>query len=485
MKAAIRTGLCVVAMLAAGVPLAGANNLQIENVSLRNLDTGAKKVDVVFNLSWENSWRTAENHDAAWIFVKFRPPGSNVWEHARLSTVSGDHTPSAGSTILAVPDGRGVFVYPSAGYTGNVNYAAMRLRWTYNSNGYDFAKGSMIDFSVHAIEMVYVPGGAFCIGSGGAESGRFYQYTDGFQTTQSFLVASEDAIAVGMVNERLYYTGAGDGVGPVSNAFPKGYAPVYCMKYPITQGQYVAFLRELTQTQWTTRNTAGYFGLDRHTISGTAPTNTTTLAPDRACNYLSWAHVCAYLDWAALRPMTELEYEKICRGSALPVPNEYAWGTISRTVQTGHNEADGVDSSGRERAVPSNANCNDGTSTIKGPVRVGIYATTNSTRVSSGATYYGVMHMTCNVYERVITIGSALERGFRGTLGDGLLAANGNATNPDWPGITGGIDDKVGYRGGGSSSQSQVVPVSWRYRGGEGHAIRLHAYGGRGVRQVP
>ena len=30
--------------------------------------------------------------------------------------------------------------------------------------------------------------------------------------------------------------------------------------------------------------------------------------------HISWSDMSAYLDWSGLRPMTELEYEKACRG---------------------------------------------------------------------------------------------------------------------------------------------------------------------------
>ena len=45
-----------------------------------------------------------------------------------------------------------------------------------------------------------------------------------------------------------------------------------------------------------------------------------------AMNNLSWADLAAYLDWAALRPMTELEFEKVCRGTMPRVAGEYPWG---------------------------------------------------------------------------------------------------------------------------------------------------------------
>jgi formylglycine-generating enzyme required for sulfatase activity len=45
-------------------------------------------------------------------------------------------------------------------------------------------------------------------------------------------------------------------------------------------------------------------------------------------NILSWFDVAAYLDWAALRPMTELEFEKVCRGPENRIAGEYAWEAI-------------------------------------------------------------------------------------------------------------------------------------------------------------
>jgi len=43
-----------------------------------------------------------------------------------------------------------------------------------------------------------------------------------------------------------------------------------------------------------------------------------TYAPAKAVNYISWSDLTAYADWAGLRPITELEYEKACRGPVKP-----------------------------------------------------------------------------------------------------------------------------------------------------------------------
>ena len=156
----------------------------------------------------------------------------------------------------------------------------------------------------------------------------------------------------------------------------------------------------------------------------------------------------AYADWAGLRPMTELEFEKACRGNQTPVPDEFAWGTTSITAATG------ISNDGAANEVPSNAgaNCAVGFGAgINGPLRVGSFATSSSTREQAGASFYGIMELSGNLWERPVTIGNVGGRLFTGTLGDGSLSAAGNATNGDWPGINAGEVTGAsgsGFRGG-------------------------------------
>ena len=72
-----------------------------------------------------------------------------------------------------------------------------------------------------------------------------------------------------------------------------------------------------------------------------------------ACNWLSWADVAAYLDWSGLRPMTELEFEKACRGPNAPVAGEYAWGSNAGLVQ-----ATSIVNGGLSNEVPGNTDAN-------------------------------------------------------------------------------------------------------------------------------
>ncbi len=201
----MKIGTAVRLLMVMGLLVVGrdvlANGIAVTNVALWNTDTVQKSVFVGFDVSWSNSWRNADNWDAAWVFVKFQAPGSNVWQHATLDITNTDHKAAAGSTINVTADGKGAFIYSSAPHTGNVSYAQMRLRWNYGADGYTFAQGAALQVAVQAIEMVYIPQGAFYVGSGGTESGHFYQYTDGSQSTNPFPVLSDMADSFGR-NER-------------------------------------------------------------------------------------------------------------------------------------------------------------------------------------------------------------------------------------------------------------------------------------------
>ena len=477
---------------------ADANNINVLHIGQWDQDVGASNVYVEFDLSWENSWRTEVNRDAAWVFVKFRAPGSNDWQHATLSTNDGNHFPAPGSTIKTPSDGKGVFIYRSGNGTGDVNYVRTRLRWDYGLNGYNFQKGDRVDISVHAIEMVYIPQGSFYVGVG--SSVGTLRMTNANQSA----MIGVSGIVVKCENtsyDDAQLEGAGilvDGDGGIDTNgtttinnpnFPTGYNAFYCMKSEISQGQYADFLNMLTATQDGTRYPN--YSANRYTIGGTT-TNRSATAPDRACNYLSWMDGCAYADWAGLRPMTELEFEKVCRGPEAPVANEYAWGS---------NNIYGTAYSLTNNSAPNEQVSNPGTGTgnasygttdgsLDGPLRCGIFAgsITNPTRAEAGASYYGVMEMSGNLWERCVTVGNAAGRVFRGTHGDGVLSSAGHATNDDWPGYGGGVvtgASGAGFRGGNWYNVADCARVSDRNIAADTNSDRYKSYGWRGARLAP
>jgi hypothetical protein len=205
--------------------------------------------------------------------------------------------------------------------------------------------------------------------------------------------------------------------------------------------------------------------------------------------------------------MTELEFEKSCRGTLAPVPNEYAWGNtnIATSAYTLSN------SGASNEVIATNydltyGNIAYGTTTpfegIKGPVRVGIFAGTsgNTDRIKAGATYYGIMEMSGNSMERSVTVGNAAGRSFTGLHGDGILNKNGEATVDYWPGINGnsiatvanstyaGVTGVTNAAGAGSRGGCWLYPtlsylqVSDRYDAAYNYAVRNLYHCGRGVR---
>lgn len=484
-----------------------ANNIQVSNFSISNVNTDSDYAMVQFDLSWENSFRDDVNWDAAWVFVKYKISGGN-WQHAWLNTTAGNHTIpggytcSVGSTEISSTDrGMGVFIYRGVNGSGNTSLSDVELRWEYGANG--VADNALFTVKVFAVEMVYVPEGNFYLGDG-SSSTRLH---DGDNNTESFLVTSAQ-ISFGQTDGSLWSTGSTETwdnpSGSLQTDFPTGYNAFYCMKYEISQGQWVDYLNTLTRTQQNTRtqtdvstdavtniyvmsNTSTETYRNRITCpaagNGTTDSITfTTDRSDRACNFLQWKDGCAYADWAALRPMTELEYEKACRGPLTPVASEYAWGNTSITAATHISGAE----DGTETITNSNANCcydlymhlitftgGDGG---QGPLRCGIFATGASSRTEAGATYYGIMEMTGNVFERPVTIGKAEGRSFTGTHGDGDLSSDGNATNADWP--EGSYELNYSFRGG---DWVEVKGVSFR---ASGPGSWTDNWGGRGFRCV-
>jgi formylglycine-generating enzyme required for sulfatase activity len=222
----------------------------------------------------------------------------------------------------------------------------------------------------------------------------------------------------------------------LSASYPKGFSGYYAMKYELTQQQYVNFLNSLTTSQATARfaNMNGNF---RNAISVTGGVYSTA-NPYVACNYLNWSDCTAYADWAGLRPMTELEFEKVCRGGSVPKMGEPAWSSTTGnlpnvTIATGILNGSSLSESASN--ITANVNAGNNATAPQGPLRVGSFSNTTSTRFSSGGSYFGAMELSGNLQEQVVTIGTVAGRSFTGNLGNGTLNPSGDADVDYWPGI--------------------------------------------------
>jgi len=453
-----------------------ANNISVSNITTAGQNIPAKKHFLQFDVAWENSWRTATNHDAAWLFVKYRHPATTgSWVHASLSNLDQTHTAPAGATIVAVEDGTGVFIQRSANGTGHVNFTGVKLQWNYS--GVTNQTDAAVDVQVHAIEMVYIPQGEFAAGSGGSEVNAFELTT--INTADATVEPSGSGSLGGQAGG--YPTGQ---EAPNDASWPNGFDAFYCMKYEISQSQYAAFLNTLSETLANVHWHIDQVGANRFTIGGSHP-NLTATAPDRACPSLAWWDGSAYTDWSGLRPMTELEFEKACRGSKAPVADEYAWGTADVNGSPYYIINDGTPSAqiGNMVTGTGNASYNTTDHNINGPMRCGIFAASAVApdRVESGASFYGVMELSGNLVERMITIADGTGRAFTGNHGDGYLNSSGHQ-NEGWPNTSA---NGSGLRGGAYQRVVGELRTSDRTMAHNHVGTRISYLGFRSVRSAP
>lgn len=491
--------------------LSHANNVSITNISAPSSTT------IQFDISWGNSWfagAPSNNWDAVWIFVKTQncSPTASPWVHADVSITSSDHSVTGGILqVETVADGKGVFLRRSALGSGSIPTATVVLRF---SGTYTVIS---TNYEVIGIEMVQVPQGAFSVGDGS---------TTGTQSNNSF-GASNTTTPATIANENLLVANAlrNSAFNPtqhnqISAAFPKGFNAFYCMKYEISQQQYITFLNLLDFNQQINRTAvapssaigtaalAPASGDNRNSIeiatSGIAfgtPAiygndlnannvyNEATDGGNIACNYLSWDDLKAYLDWAALRPMTELEFEKANRGLNASVLAEYAWGTatINQAISNSLTNAGQATEVSTSTADGLSAH-NGGVSAVLGPLRVGFAATASTFRTGAGASYYGILDLSGNVWEQAFHCGYVIGPSvlasplFTGALGNGLLDANGAADATNWGGVASSI-----VRGGNWESVAQRARVSDRNMNTAAsvfpeNTTRISRTGGRGVR---
>jgi formylglycine-generating enzyme required for sulfatase activity len=515
--------------LVTSVMVIKANNVAVNNATLTGQVTASQYTIVQFDVSWENSWRLSagpKNWDAVWVFIKYQVFGQE-WKHATLSTNSTHHSVATdngiAATITPATDGKGVMMYRTNTGTGNINWQSVRLRWNYGTDA--VGNTDQVTIKVFAIEMVDIPQGPFFIGDGTVGNNSFrdglgYPFRISGETAITFQATSGSSVSQPAdPNWSGGYT--------LASAYPKGFQEFYVMKYEITQAQFMEFFNTLPNNKVLkdNKNITGISYRNSLTWSGLANDGMAS-GGDRACNGLNYSDLCAYADWSAMRPMTELEYEKASRGCdntgtptpIFPVANEYAWGNTTISNGTSSNtyswrglarvyntscgtvsflSNDGTSSENLAGGCNTNSNCSQLTQglgnapincnigisysddgTFSGPVRVGIFAAKNCgslQRERSGASYYGVMELSGNVAEILIQTkrninSTSSSNQFSGTHGDGTLSSAGYATNTDWYDNANGTVDVVpglagqpcGLRGGSFQESSNTARTSDR-----------------------
>ena len=393
---------------------ANANNMLVQNVTTLNDNPTAKTVQVQFDLSWDNSWRDSINWDAAWIFLKFKD-SNGLWQHVKLNTNGFQNGSGTSNTVQVSSDNIGAWVYRDSRGSGTFNSTTMQLQWNYGLSG--LSKVTGLEVRVFAVEMVYVPEGEFNVAKG------FYNITEMCCGSHNFNGSfNAPGSNFPVINNRLsptldYSDGTSakvrikgdagidtnnDGVIDNTN-YPIGYRAFYCFKYELTNQQYADFLNTLTSNQITTLGVAG---------SGITLTNGQYFAsaPNTACGNSNETRLFAYADWSGIRPMSILEFNKATYGPLQPVFS----GNIPRI--RGYIAGGAI----------TNYNLSPYAINL---TNVGSFAKINSTRATSGSTFYGCLDFTGNTAEPIIKLNSY---NFTSVNGDGNISTIGYSDVLTW-----------------------------------------------------
>lgn len=541
-----------------------ANNIDVKNVRLTGATSTTTQVafDLSWENSWRTNnlnGDSVENWDAAWVFIKYRVGGSGPWLNATLSS-AGHATGSGTSMNIDVPSGeKGAFIYRDNEGLGTFSATNIQLQWNFDGDGVNST--SNVDVKVFAIEMVYVPQGNFTVGDGTTGDPGGYRESNSPPRNEAVLITGPTVFPGGATGEGSGSSNElHDATTNRSATYPNGHNAFYMMKYPITQIQYVDFLNTLTRTQQNARVAADISTISttnkfvmHQPFSGTPPTPSSPAGaetPQRrngvlaltpvdgsapvefvcdlnnngigneetdglhlACNYLNVSDVSSYLFWSGLRPMTVMEFEKAARGPGAPVAGEWVWGG-NATTGTGSPEylaSNGALDGSSTEACGSSCGANQvgklqdnlgNNSWPQGPIRVGAFAFdgTGSSRIKTGAGYYGGMHMGDNVHDFCVNLFDSPTddggggRAFNGSHGTGNLSeydsAFGGWPNPD---ITNSSYRGVSIKGScffhGDTrrqiSRHQILDDSndpnQQFRAN----TRRSYFGGRGVRTAP
>ncbi|MDD3625742.1 MAG: SUMF1/EgtB/PvdO family nonheme iron enzyme [bacterium] len=493
-------------------------NLKIKNAKIAEVRKDKNHVFISFDIKWKEAWKTKINCDGVYIFGKYKSK-DGLWKHINLSGKSvGDfnyknQTPegystgkgkAAKKTGIWVPETRkGFFIHLLRGEM-DIDLTSVSFPWDITGLTEDFDKA---EIKIMGIEMVYIPFSKHFVGDPSTENrptNCLFKYPSG-----AYFVKTEEPIEVDKKKGYLYCEQDNERSRDevpftIPETFPKGVKPFWYMKYGLSSRQYVDFLNTLTRKQQQTHVRSDISGdvIEHYYVmtdsdteqfrqaimvtkdghGTTEPVTFYTYAPERACNAIAWKDVAAFAAWAGLRPVTDFEFEKACRGPLPAVPWECAWGSNEiGMVWT----FDGADGSGKEVKVPKeglvNACFARGIAPFdaaagkteatfpgwEGPVSIGLLSKTRhegiDKRLNDGAGYYGNLELSGNLWEFIVTFGNPKGRAFKPVHGTGELDGDGFARVESWPDESG---EGTGARGGVYRSPSaKYLAVALRFAG--------------------
>ncbi len=286
-----------------GVSIFGASNTGLANIGFtiaeNNVTTGTSTNNGAYNT-------------ADWVFIKFSTMSGNdgTWNHATLT----GGIVGAGATLTTPSDKKGVYL--NHAIVSSYWTAGTTVTWDFGADGVD---GKSAIVKVFAIAMVKVPTGSYVHNVNGGNGGS-NNYGNGSEAT---------------------VTGPGTVTGTGTNnlpngapvGWPNGYNSFYIGRYEITQGQYADFLNTIPEALASTRFASNTDAGHNMTNAGSYPSKYAAVDRNTAKNYISFLDAWTYYSWAALRPMTVMEFEKAGRDLA-PDRRIYPWGTTSVPATT-------------------------------------------------------------------------------------------------------------------------------------------------------
>lgn len=285
--------------------------------------------------------------------------------------------------------------------------------------------------------------------------------------------------------------------GKTKESYPNGYAAFWTMKYEISQEQYVSFLNKLTVDQQKARTIGSdleklrenqyVFGASKDKasarngiklaaigVNGEPHVFANDLDPTSeyaqdgdgqtlACNFLNAGDMLAYADWCGLRPLSEMEFEKMGRR---PFPEAALWNEYAWNSNTDFTASTGIDAltKGTKSEKPTNGNVN-AESKLNGPIRCGAYAAKGNGQTTAGSSFWGVMELSGNLdelYYNANTEGRTFCANEDKNHGNGSLAATGAADVSEsiWP----VHEHAFALRGGSYKSTKSQTTLSDRSR---------------------